>query len=200
MNESQMDDVLRQLHDELAAIEPSSDFAARVRARVAEKRGWSWVWMAGLAAATAGAAALAMLVVHRPASRSDIPRVSMTSSVAPVAVDVPKATISPSATDSSHSTGRPEHSERVRGDRGSQRQDGRPIEAQVLVPADQLQAIRALLASVRERGTATVPVTPNTTDETTGELLPLKPIEIPLLSIEPLPGDPEGRSGGSKHR
>jgi hypothetical protein len=73
-------------------------------------------------------------------------------------------------------------------------------EFEVLVPPDQLIAIRQLMSSARTGTGGTVAPPPTLIDPETGQLIAPKPIEIPLITVTPLPGDPEGRSGGRENR
>ena len=70
----------------------------------------------------------------------------------------------------------------------------------VMVPPDQLNAIRQLMAAVRAGSVTEMPETQSVIDAVTGELIQPKPIEIPLINVEPLPGTVEGRSGGSERK
>jgi hypothetical protein len=73
-------------------------------------------------------------------------------------------------------------------------------ELEVLVPTDQMDAIRRLMNSVRSGAVKEMPALASAVDPDTGELIKPKPIEIPLITIEPLPGTVEGRSGGSERK
>ena len=73
-------------------------------------------------------------------------------------------------------------------------------ETEILVPPDQLIGIRQLMASVRRGADLQVAPPQTLIDPVTGELIAPKLIEIPLITVTPLPGDPEGRSGGRENR
>src|SRR5262249_52500703 len=80
---------------------------------------------------------------------------------------------------------------------GAVRAAARETKLEVLVPPDQLNAIRQLMNAVRTGAVKEMAPAPEVIDPVTGELIQPKPLEIPLITIEPLPGVAEGRSGGS---
>lgn len=195
MTDEHLDDALRDLGAELN-VTPSPEFAAKVRARIeqAPARSWRlWAW-AGVAA-TCAVAVVAVAVwrggpdVGRPfraggADGAEAPSHTEASVVAAK----PPGGLQPVPVTPTVATHRDAVAPVVR--------TARNPEPEVLVPTDQLIAIRRLMASVRAGMRVDLPTSPTVIDPETGELIPLKPIEIPLITVDPLPGDPNGRSGG----
>ncbi len=201
MTDEHLDDALRDLRAELT-VTPSPEFAAKVRERIerpaASRFGaGAWAWL-GVAATCA--VAVVAVAIWRSGVPSDVGRI--------VQSDVGRA-FRPGGNGGAEA---PPHTEgTVPPDVGRPfRAGGRPArvavaaagraELEVLVPQDQLIAIRRLMAAVRAGAQPNLPASPVMFDPETGELIPVKPIEIPLITVDPLPGTPDGRSGGRENR
>jgi hypothetical protein len=190
-----LDDLRRAL-----AIDPSPEFAVRVRARVHDERarGWRWrgsrAWLIALVPAAA-AVVLALQV---------LPNQTPTTPARPVASEPPRADLA--RTDTPAIPGRePAASAPATRAVPPNRTSSRAVmtaaaattrrEPEVIIPDDQRVALMRLLAALRE-GSAIVPPGAPIVDELTGELLEPTPIELLPITVEPLPGTPpEGGSG-----
>jgi hypothetical protein len=196
MNDEQLDDALADLRAELS-IEPSPEFAAKVRQQIdrAPARSfwnlWTWSAVAATCAVAFVAGSLwlrADRVVITPGAPTTEPvsvpslAQSTTPMLTPTA-PTPRPTVKPAA---------------VRAAAATTVLEGPDLK--VLVPPDQLIAIRQLMAAVRAGSVKEMPETQTVIDPITGELIKPKPIEIPLIIVEPLPGTVEGRSGGSERK
>jgi hypothetical protein len=194
MRDEHLDDALRDLRTELN-VTPSPEFAAKVRERIeaqpATARWGLWAWTGVAATCVAAVIAVAMWRAAHPAPVTQKPVASVAQSVQ---APEPAAAVTPPAAEPV-APKRPatpaEPTVRVARERA---------EPEVLVPPDQLNAIRRLMAAVRKGALASAPAAPTLIDPDTGELIPPKPIEIPLITIEPLPGLPDGKSGGSERQ
>ena len=198
MNDKQLDDALADLRAELS-IEPSPEFAAKVRQQiesVPERRGWSvWTWTSIVA--TCGIAIVAGALWMRSGGEGVVtPAVTPGVTTANASTQTPAPVATTAQTTSS--TPAPSLQQTVNAVRTTRIATAMPPkekELEVMVPPDQLLAIRQLMSTVRETSRREGPPSRTLIDPTTGELIPVKPIEIPLITIEPLPGA-EGRSGG----
>lgn len=141
-----MDPIDRELAS-LLSVEPSPEFRARVRERIALEpapRSWYLQWRVAAAAAAALSVAVAVvviaLVVGRPGGADSLRRAN------PVAVDPPRppalAAAEPRATVTPHTP-----------DRAVRRRAPRVNDVQVLVAPDEVRAFRQLAAIV-QRGRA----------------------------------------------
>jgi hypothetical protein len=198
MNDDQLDDALQDLRAELS-IEPSPEFAAKVRQQIdqAPARSFWNVWTWTTVAATCGIAVVAGALWMRsgggvvaprgatPAQTTEpSPAPSLAQSTTPVltpTAPTPKSMTSATKPATLHAAAT-EH------------------KLDVLVPPDQLNAIRQLMSAVRTGGVKTMPDSAPLIDPETGEIATPKPIEIPLITVEPLQGAVEGRSGGSERK
>lgn len=195
MTDEHLDKALKDLQAELT-VTPSPEFAAKVRERIEQvpaKSSWNvWAW-SGVAATCA--VAVVAVVVWRGGRQEDSGARPLTLAQAqPIATTQPPAAsqpvpVEPSVTPSVRATAAPV----VHATAGR-------AEPEVLVPPDQLIAIRRLMAAVRAGSMTTMAASPTLIDPDTGELIPLRPIEIPLITVDPLPGPPDGRSGGRENR
>ena len=190
MNDDQLDDLLQDVRADLS-IEASPEFAAKVRQqidRAPERRFWNvWTWTS--VAATCGIAIVAGALWLRPGSNGQT-IVTPTNVPAPVVETVrqsPSPT-SPSSAPSLHMT--------VRATPKPVVTTAARTEPEVLIPPDQLMFVRQLMAESRERMRREGPPSRTLIDPDTGELMAAKPIDIPLIVVEPLPGTVDGRSGG----
>lgn len=185
-------DVLSELGAALR-VEPSPDFAARVRASVEGKpiRAW-WFgdWRLPLAGAAValvvflGAAAWFGDAASQPAAQP-----ASVATEAPETKDPPRALVPvPPATS-------PLTRRSVRNGRRVVRTGSASTGPEILVPPDQAIAIRRLLAAFRA---GRVPVVSDlrNMDEVSADLPPISMIEIPLITIDPLPGP----AGGDRER
>ncbi len=199
MNDKHLDDALKDLQAELS-VTPSPEFAAKVRARIEHaptKPAWN-VWAWGGVAATCAVAVIAVVLgvgrAFRPGAPGGAEAPASTEANTSAGAKAPAYTEGTASSD----VGRPFRAGRSPA----------PVvaaaapraEPEVLVPPDQLIAIRRLMASVRAGARPNLPASPTLFDPDTGELIPLKPIEIPLIVVDPLPGGPDGRSGGSERK
>jgi hypothetical protein len=194
MRDEHLDDALRDLRTELT-VTPSPEFAAKVRERIDAQpettpRG---LWMWAGAAATGAAAVIAVAVWRAPHPATVTP-----APVASVAQSVPAPGPAPAVTPPAGEPIAPKRS--VTSLTPAVRVAREHREPEVLVPPDQLNAIRRLMAAVRTGALANAPAAPTLIDPDTGELIPPKPIEIPLITVDPLPGPPDGKSGGSERQ
>ena len=203
MTDEHLDEALNDLRAELS-VTPSPEFAAKVRERIEQapaKSSWNvWAW-AGVAA-TCAVAVIAVAVWR--GGRTETP--ARTESAA--SSNVGRA-FRPGETGGAEAPARTEGI--VPSDVGRPFRAGgspapivhavaRRAEPEVLVPPDQLIAIRRLMAAVRAGRSLSAAPSQVLFDPDTGELLPPKPIEIPLITVDPLPGTPDGRSGGRENQ
>jgi hypothetical protein len=212
LNDDQLDDALADLRSELA-IEPSPEFAAKVRRQIdqapAPSFGNVWTW-AAIAMTSAVVFVAGSLWLRSGDTTGALPGAPTTdpvaaSSFAQQMTTTPTALPTPTTTPTSTLTATATSTANDRS--GSATFAGKKpaavtaaatkTEPEVLVPTDQLDAIRQLMSAVRRGAVKDMPVLPSVIDPKTGEILEPKPIEIPLITVEPLPGTVEGRSGGS---
>lgn len=179
MTTDRVDDVLDDLKGALD-VEPSSAFVAGVRRRVEGVRAarpWMLRWRMVAAASMVAVVIVAVLLSHRPAtSRHDVlstvpPAVSSTASV-----DVPDLP-----------------SEAVPAPRAPKSVNVSARDSSVLIPPSEMVAMRALLRAI-ERGEFAVPQETALELDNEGRV---KPLEIPLVVIEPLPTPKIGEEKGT---
>jgi hypothetical protein len=181
------DDAFMALEEALQ-VAPSPEFVARVREGVRQEPvgaaiGW-WPRLAFGAVVATAAIIVAALWIGQP--RSD-PAVVATKAAAraPVTEPTPTPAVESNPTPSPRATLRTRTPVTVRT-QGSG----------ILVPDDQRIALNRLLIAVRE-GRAIVPAQGRPLEDENGNLLELRPIEIPPINtMELLPGTPAGHSGG----
>jgi hypothetical protein len=180
------------LLDEIGAtlsVEPSPAFAARVRAEVASGR-MGWPWRAHLVAVPV-VLALTMagaVWLDRQAS----PQLPASVRVRVAGESAPPATATAPAAEEARPL-------RMAARRMAAARVNPPGAPEVLVPSDQAEGLRLWIAYVRERS----PMLPpgqrlGDGNRDAGELPPLPEItriEVPALTIEPLPGA-ESRNAG----
>ena len=195
MNDDQLDDALQDLRTELS-IEPSPEFAAKVRRQIetVPARSFWNVWTWTTIAATCGIALVAGALWLRsdgaivtPAPLGPTP----TQTTEPSTVPSLAQSQTPMLTPTAPATKTPPAAVRAAATE---------TKFEVLVPTDQLDAIRQLMSAVRSGAVKEMAPAPVLIDPETGELVKPKPIEIPLITVEPLPGTVEGRSGGSERK
>jgi hypothetical protein len=176
------DESLDRELESLLAVEPSPEFLARVRTRVAEEPepgGWRLPWMLGAAGA---AVAIAVAVMVWPSA--DVNPSSAPSFEAPQVAEAVEPA-APAAT----SAGRILTRQAARGVAGL---PVRTIDIdlpEVVVGENEAEAYAALVASVRQRRfDATVPVAPNPdVPLEIKELPPVEPLEIePIVRVAAL--------------
>jgi hypothetical protein len=178
----------------MLAVEPSPAFEARVRARVAGERQRSAWWMTWRIPAVVGAVAAVVLVVVSVMRsgpdggvRPPAPQLVTIQPAPPVTPSqpVPEAPIAKPQPERAASRRIPvPRSERVVA-------VARRAEPEVLVPRDQEETLRKLVAGLRQ-GRVDLSTLPVAAESTTGEL---KELTIPLLEIEPLAA-PVTNTGG----
>jgi hypothetical protein len=171
----------REIESMLAA-EPSPEFLARVRARVAEEpepNTWRWSWVV----ATAGAVAVAIVAVIVWPSSESVP--SSTAAVPSPRLAEAVETVMP-----------PASSPAPRQQRFTQPATARPVAIvaapargididlpEVVIATNEVKTFAGLVASIRQsRFAAAVPAVPN--PDTPLEIKELPPVE--LLEIEPI--------------
>lgn len=200
MNDEQLDDALQDLRATLS-IEPSPEFAAKVRQQIdrAPARSFWNVWTWTTVAATCGIAAIAGALWLR-SNGTVVTPVTTPGDATPATQTTEPSTApslaqsrTPMLTPTAPATQRTAMPTTVRAATTERK-------LEVLVPPDQLNAIRQLMSAVRTGEVKQMAPAPVLIDPETGELIKPKPIEIPLITIEPLPGAVEGRSGGSERK
>jgi hypothetical protein len=196
MTDERLDDALKDLRAELM-VTPSPEFAAKVRERIerAPARPFWTVWTWAAVASTCGVAVVAGALWLRSDRGIVTPAAPTTDrpSATSLTQHMPTATPTTSTTPAT----RPGSGTLTRAATRPARVTAKATsEPEVLVPPDQLIAIRRLMAAVRNGAQPNMAPSPMLIDPDTGELIPLKPIEIPLITVDPLPGSPDGRSGG----
>ena len=200
MTDEHFDEAFGRMQAELN-VTPSPEFVVKVRRQneqMSSRRGWNvWAWTG--VAATCAAVAIAVAVWPSPATEPQIETVQdrPQESFSPAQKPTPEVGFVTPPRAALHAG--------ARGPRvGTTLAPGVPAapkpETEMLVPPDQLMGIRQLMASVRRGADVQVAPSPTLFDPDTGELIKPKPIEIPLITVTPLPGDPEGRSGGRENR
>jgi hypothetical protein len=194
MSDEEMDDIFQQLRDDLAAVRPSPEFAAKVRMQVAAqpKRAWFGIWQVATAAGVFAIAALALVFW----------RAQSTTPVAPAPITVTTQntpTSSPAAASSTTElptvppvAPRPAVTRQVA--RAPHVETRQP---EVLAPADQRNALISLLASMRNRGTQ-VPQEVTADVDSDGRLPAPATITVPPITVQPL--SPPIQGGGSRER
>lgn len=197
MNDEQLDVALQDLRAELS-IEPSPEFAAKVRQTIdaAPARSFWNVWTWTAVAATCGMVAIAITGAVWLRTGGAV--------VTPGGATLPTQTTEPSTVPSLAQSATPmltptAPTTRTMTKPATARAAATETRLEVLVPPDQLNAIRQLMSAVRTGAVKEMAPAPELIDPVTGELIQPKPIEIPLITVEPLPG-PEGRSGGSERK
>ena len=200
MTDEHFDQAFERMRTELN-VTPSPEFVAKVRRhneQLPSRSAWSlWTW-AG-ATATCAAVVIAAVVWRSPApeSRAQMRAQVVRDPAPPSAAQNPGGTAAvpqaPVVTRAVRTGSAPAPKPAIVATPAS-------TELDVLVPPDQLIAIRQLMASQRTRGDSQVALPQMLIDPETGNLLTPKPIEIPLITVTPLPGDPERRSGGRENR
>lgn len=188
-------DVLSELGAALR-VEPSPDFAARVRASVAGKPIREW-WFGDWRLALAGAAVVVGVLLGAAAwfgDRTSRP-VAQPASVATEATGAPETKDAPLGVVAVPPATFALTRRSGRSGRRVARATSTGTEPEVLVPPDQAIAIRRLLAAFRA---GRVPVVSDlrNMDEVSADLPPISMIEIPLIAIDPLPGP----TGGERER
>jgi hypothetical protein len=203
MNDEHMDDLLRELRDDLTAVRPSPEFAARVRRQVETQpaRRWFGIWQVATAASGVALAAVALM-----AWRAQAPAGEPQAPITVTAQNPNPPTPSPAAA-SSVSTAQPTA---VAVNRVTPRQvtAAPPVhvqqvaarEPEVLIPAGDVLAFSRLMSRVRSGALIELASKGPLIDEVTGELASVPALTIPPLVVEPLPGTVDGRSGGSDKR
>ena len=181
-----VDDLLADLDAALQAS-PSPDAIARVREQVRqdaiESRSGSRWWLvaaAAVAIAVAGAAMMMTLRRDQPSLRAPVAAVKIDTPTA-----VPPVTAAPSVSVVKRA---PSIARAVVTSRTL---------PEVLVSPDEGDAIRRLLRAIRD-GRATAPPVAEAIEDADGRLVEAKPIDIPLIKIEPLPGIPALAVGGKE--
>jgi hypothetical protein len=197
MNDEQLDDALQGLRAELN-VEPSPEFAAKVRQQVEQmpaRSFWSvWAWTS--VAATCGIAVIAGALWFS-ADRNSVTTTiaTATPNVAPTISPAPSPNIvqttTPAPVPSVQMTANATRTTRVTHVAAPKEK-----ELEVLISPDELLIVRQLMSEARNNMRREGPPSRMLIDPATGELIPAKPIEIPLITVELLPATTENRSGG----
>ena len=186
------DDLLREIGATLS-IEPTPEFAAKVRRAVAERqRELTW-WRFAIVVGSACVLVMTGVVLwHSGRLRTEPDRLA----------DGPPSPVSTAVRDVVEPHPQPTRVEPVGAPRARTR---RPIVAtrasrvpETIVPPDQAEGLRRWMAMVHNR-TGMLPATRTVVDEGTGELLPLPEIagiDLPALKIDPLPGSEDAPEKG----
>ena len=197
MNDEQLDDALQGLRAELN-IEPSPEFAVKVRQQIdqAPARGFWNVWTWTAVAATCGVAVIAGVLWMKSGSEVATPAVTPepTRTIATAQTPAPTAQTTSSASAPSLQQATNTTTQRTNLAPAKEK------ELEVLIPSDQLLIVRQLMAEARNNLRREGPPSRMLIDPTTGELIPAKPIEIPLITVELLPATTENRGGGRQER
>ena len=198
MTDEHFDQAFERMRTELN-VTPSPEFVVKVRQQneqIPARSSWSlWVWTG--AAATCAAAVIAVALWRAPAPQSAAPYAGGTQHVSPpLAGPADQSTRGAAPAVVTARASRPGSSTRTPAIVTTPA----TTELEVLVPPDQLIAIRQLMSSLRTGREAQVAPPPTLIDPDTGKLMTLKPIEFPLIAVTPLPGDAERRSGGRENR
>jgi len=201
MNDDQLDDALLDLRQELS-IEPSPEFAAKVRQRInatPERRGWTiWAWTT--IAATCGIAVVAGVLWLREDRNSVTTTIATaTPNVAPVVSPSPITNIAQTTTPAP-APSLQMMANRTRTTRVTNVAAPREKELEVLIAPEELLIVRQLMSEAQHNMRREGPPSRMLIDPATGELIPAKPIEIPLITVELLPVTTENRSGGRQER
>lgn len=168
--------------ESILAVEPSPEFLARVRARVAEEPvavSWRLPWRVGLVAAAVGAIAVIVVWPYRDRQQqSPAPLTPVIERETPLVAAAPAASqvtpVEELRQPRRHPAPRPT----------------KPASAEELVPVvaqEDARAFEALLAALRDRNVRLV-----FDDESTESALAASTLAIPPITIEPLPIDLEG--------
>jgi len=193
---------LQALRDALA-LTPSPEFVARVRERVrfeqvrAASGWWPKLAVAGAAVGLAVIVGLAVWTGQAPRQRAG----QASDRRARTATTSPESAGSDRVRGFSRAPHTPGSRSTVRRAEAAPR--SRPLRAErtpeVLVPDDERHALDRLLLAMRQ-GRVVVPAPRQVLEDENGQMLALRPIEIPLIRpIEPLPGMAVERPG-SKER
>src|SRR5580765_6977217 len=75
MSDEQMDDIFQELRDDLAAVHPSPEFAAKVRMKVDAQptRAWFGIWQVATATGLATVAVVALVLWRAQPAQIDAP-------------------------------------------------------------------------------------------------------------------------------
>jgi hypothetical protein len=192
---------------QLAAIEPSGDFAARVRTRVeSRERVPAFWWLTSAVAAAAAVALVVTLVIQRADRGGDsqaAPQVAVSSPppvpAPPVAPDVPALTPEPAIGGSGRERPATRTTRSIRHAGASVERPAPPVrpEGEVLVPPDQVRAIARLVALVRSGGVPDMPAAPAADPAPPVDLV-IAPLTIDVLVVPdvgiPLPASADRKS------
>jgi len=195
MSDEPMDDILRELRDELNGVRPSPEFAAKVRRQIEAQpaRRWFGIWQVVTAGVAITIAAATVVVLQRTDTPIAVVPVPQVARVAPE----PRPGVP-----ASDSTAPLRGTTTVPSQKGGTRSAAivrttAQAGPEVLVPTDQRMALISLLDGMRKRGTQ-VPSATEPLVDSEGRLpvpaeIKLSPITIELLG-PPIPG------GGSRER
>jgi len=196
-----MDDFLRELQDDLNAVQPSPEFAARVRQQVAAEPKWKWfgVWQVATAASVVAVAAVTVMLWPSQKPAVELPvaivansqNTAQTSTVQPTAMP-PAASVQVEVA--------PAAAPRTMRTAAVRTQPVVLREPEVIISLDDRNALLRFIASAQAGRAGNVPARVSLFDEGTGELTVPSLKEIQPIVVEPLPGSSDPRGGGSNER
>jgi hypothetical protein len=194
MSDEHMDDLLREIGEDLNAVRPSPEFAAKVRQQVAAQpeRRWFGIWQVATAVGVTACAIVAvvgyMAMNSEGPSPSPAPTIQATNVAPPAQTDLRVASAPVVRIEPRHAVATP-RTPVVAARR----------EPEVLVPSDQALAITRYLGRLKSGHAGHVPKGVDLIDETTGEVNVPKLIEIQPIVVDLLPGSADPRGGGRSH-
>jgi hypothetical protein len=170
-------------------VEPSPEFVARVRTRIAsepEPSAWRWPWTVAAIGAMA-AALLIAVVVSRPAPRPDAVQASGPEVVQALRPALERAAPNPAATPraSELAASKPAATRRVSVASGSIRTASAAVEPEILLDPAETRALRALIAGVRD-GRVDLSGAQRSTTPVAMDLAPVADIVIVPITIDPI--------------
>jgi hypothetical protein len=172
---------------EMLAIEPSPQFAPRVRAAVASAPAAAprlrWIWWSGAVAAAAAVIVFASRPPIEPAAR---PSPTVAAHIPAPIESAPRVEASTRQAQAPPTRNQPPRLTRTR--------HSQPPAAEVIVPSGQMQAVERYVALVRSGQLDTSALASTATADSD---LVVTPIAVKPIAVDPLePGTTDGRQGG----
>lgn len=199
MSDEHMDDFLRELGDDLNAVRPSPEFAAKVRQQVAAQpeRRWFGIWQVATAGSIVAVATIAV-VLWRSDRATELSKPIVVATENPARPSAPAPTaVQPAAS---------LQVEVARTATGTTRTAAVKVqhvvsrEPEVIISPDERSALLRFIASTQAGRAGNVPASVSLFDESTGELAVPNLKEIRPIVVEPLPGSTDPRGGGRNQR
>lgn len=169
------------------AVDPSPEFVARVRQRIAKAprpMGWGWIWAAMAASAAAVAVAVVMVIRPAPTSRPQV-SADVTVAAAPRTTTAEPPMVPPVATSPSRSSTPAAATIPAVSARQPVVNVDRTREPQVLIDRTESDALRRLLAQAHD-GMVDLSALPDAVPPTVALMPPSEIVVPPLIAIEPL--------------